>query len=297
MKQFTLIKHFLFCLLLLIFVTVGYGQKASTTKKPLIVFVTGDHEYGGESTLPIVAAELEKNYGFRTKVLKAFPDQNSEENIPGLEALKDADIAVFFLRWRRLPADQLQYIEAYLKSGKPMVGFRTTSHAFNYPKGHPLEKWNAFGEFAFNAPPGWGGVANHTHYGHESSTDVSIISAEAKNPILTGVENNFHARSWLYQVLPSYPKKGSVALLMGHPINPSPASAYDNPVVWTGVNSFGAKIFFTTLGHPDDFNQEAFQHIVINGIHWAAGKEIPQKWAGKININVPYRGIVASTIK
>jgi len=297
MKLFTSIKHFLFCMLLLVFVNVGYSQKASTNKKPLIVFVTGDHEYGGESTLPIIAADLEKNYGFRTIVLKASPDQNSEENIPGLEALKEADLAVFFLRWRRLPADQIQYIEAYLKSGKPMVGFRTTTHAFNYPKGHPLEKWNAFGEFAFNAPPGWGGVAKHTHYGHESSTDVSIISTEAKNPILTGVENNFHARSWLYQVLPSYPMKGSVALLMGHPINPSPASAYDNPVVWTGVNSFGAKIFFTTLGHPDDFNQEAFQHVVINGIHWATGKEIPKKWAGKLNINIPYRGIVASTIK
>jgi type 1 glutamine amidotransferase len=297
MKLFTSIKHFLFCMLLLVFVNVGYSQKASTNKKPLIVFVTGDHEYGGESTLPIIAADLEKNYGFRTIVLKASPDQNSEENIPGLEALKEADLAVFFLRWRRLPADQIQYIEAYLKSGKPMVGFRTTTHAFNYPKGHPLEKWNAFGEFAFNAPPGWGGVAKHTHYGHESSTDVSIISTEAKNPILTGVENNFHARSWLYQVLPSYPMKGSVALLMGHPINPSPASAYVNPVVWTGVNSYGAKIFFTTLGHPDDFNQEAFQHVVINGIHWAAGKEIPKKWAGKLNINIPYRGIVASTIK
>jgi type 1 glutamine amidotransferase len=297
MKLFTSIKHFLFCMLLLVFVNVGYSQKASTNKKPLIVFVTGDHEYGGESTLPIIAADLEKNYGFRTIVLKASPDQNSEENIPGLEALKEADLAVFFLRWRRLPADQIQYIEAYLKSGKPMVGFRTTTHAFNYPKGHPLEKWNAFGEFAFNAPPGWGGVAKHTHYGHESSTDVSIISTEAKNPILTGVENNFHARSWLYQVLPSYPMKGSVALLMGHPINPSPTSAYDNPVVWTGVNSYGAKIFFTTLGHPDDFNQEAFQHVVINGIHWAAGKEIPKKWAGKLNINIPYRGIVASTIK
>ena len=297
MKLFLSNKYFLFCLLLLLFVNAGFGQKLLTNKKPLIVFVTGDHEYGGESTLPIIAAELEKNYGFTTKVLKAFPDQNAEENIPGLEALKDADIAVFFLRWRRLPADQIQYIEAYLKSGKPLVGFRTTTHSFNYPKGHPLEKWNAFGEFAFNAPPGWGGVANHTHYGHESSTDVSIISTEAKNPILTGVENNFHARSWLYQVLPSYPIKGSVALLMGHPINPSPASAYDNPVVWTGINSFGAKIFFTTLGHPDDFNQEAFQHLVINGIHWAAGKEIPKKWAGKINMNVPYRGIVASTIK
>ncbi len=269
------------------------AQTKSSTKKPLIVFVTGDHEYSGEITMPILAAELEKSYGFRTKVLKASPDHNSEENIPGLEALKDADVAVFFLRWRRLPADQLKHIEDYLKSGKPLVGFRTTTHAFNYPKGHVLEKWNAFGEIAFNAPPGWGGNAKHTHYGHESSTNVSIIPEAAKNPILTGVSNNFHASSWLYRVLPDYPTKGSSLLLMGHAVNPD-KEAVDNPVAWTGTNSFGSKFFMTTLGHPADFDLEPFQRLVINGIHWAAGKPIPKKWAGKIEINAPYHGIQAS---
>jgi type 1 glutamine amidotransferase len=276
---------------LLLLVGFGYSQttEKSSSKKPYIVFVTGDHEYSGESTLPKIAAELEKNYGFRTKVLKAFPNHNSEENIPGLEALKEADIAVFYLRWRRLPADQVQMIEDYLKTGKPLVGFRTTTHAFKYPKGHPLEKWNAFGEMAFNTPPGWGGVANHTHYGHESSTDVTIIPEQAKNPLLTGVANNFHGRSWLYQVLPSYPIKGSTSFLMGHSVNPNTPKAYDNPVAWTGVNSYGGKFFFTTLGHPEDFDQEAFQHLVINAMHWAAGKKIPKKWAGKMDINIPYR--------
>ena len=64
-------------------------------KKPLIVFVAGDHEYGGEQTLPLLAAELEKSYNFQTKVLTSFPNQNGEKNIPGLEALKNADLAVF----------------------------------------------------------------------------------------------------------------------------------------------------------------------------------------------------------
>ena len=272
---------------------INYGCMQATAqvaaKKPFIVFVTGDHEYSGEATLPLVAAELEKNYGFRTKVLKAFPDHNSEENIPGLEVLKEADVVVFFLRWRRLPADQIQYIEDYLKTGKPVVGFRTTTHAFKYPTGHPLEKWNAFGELVFNAPPGWGGKANHTHYGHNSSTDVTIIPAAAKDPILTGVGNNFHCRSWLYQVLPDYPSNGSKTLLMGHSVNPDNPAAYDNPVAWTGENSYGAKFFFTTLGHPEDFDQEPFQHLVINALHWAAGKPIPKKWAGKMEIHVPYR--------
>src|SRR6187402_2873537 len=76
-------------------------------KQPLVVFVTGDHEYGGEETLPLIARELERHYGMRTHVLKAFPDQNAERNIPGLEALAEADLAVFFLRWRQLPKEQI----------------------------------------------------------------------------------------------------------------------------------------------------------------------------------------------
>lgn len=262
-------------------------SKKQKSKKPLVVFVTGDHEYSSEATMPLIAAELEKNYGMRTVVLKSSPDHTSEENIPGLEILKEADLAVFYLRWRRLPEDQVKYIDEYLKSGKPVMGFRTTTHAFNYPAGHPLEKWNAFGEFALGAPPGWG-KGGHTHYGHNSTTDVSVIPGQAKHPILTGVPNNFHADSWLYRVLPDYPSKGSTSLLMGKSINPDKA-AIDNPVAWTWKTAAGGKTFMTTLGHPKDFNEEGFQRLVINAVHWTLDKSVPKKWAGKIEMNVPYR--------
>lgn len=274
------------CLLLL----MTFHLQGQSNEKPLVVFVTGDHEYSGEATMPLIAAELEKNYGIRAVVLKSSPDQNAEENIPGLEILKDADLAVFFLRWRRLPADQLKYIDDYLNSGKPRMGFRTSTHSFNYPKGHELEKWNAFGERAFGAPPGWGGSANHTHYGHESTTDVSIIPAAAKHPVLTGVDKNFHVSSWLYKVLPDYPVKGTTWLLMGKSVNPN-ASAIDNPVAWTWQTQTGQRVFFTTLGHPEDFQVEAVQRLTINAIHWTLGLPVPRKWAGKIDIDVPYRGI------
>lgn len=282
-------KGTLVIMMFLLVAEAGMAQGKKTSKKPLVVFVTGDHEYSSEATMPIIAAELEKHYGFRTKVLKSYPDFKSEENIPGLEALKEADIAVFYLRWRRLPADQLKYIEDFLKTGKPMVGFRTTTHSFNYPKGHPLEQWNAFGEWAFNTPPGWGGVNRHTHYGHESSTDVTMIDSVANDPILQGVGKSFHVRSWLYQVLPKYPSNGSKALMMGHSVNPNTNKAYDNPVAWTGTNRYGARIFFTTMGHPEDFDQEPFQHLVINAMHWIAGKKIPKNWKGPMDIHVPYR--------
>lgn len=272
-------------------VGLSFTENLLAQKKPLIVFVCGDHEYSGEETLPILAKELEKNYGFNVKVLKSYPNQNAEKNILGLEILKEADLVVFYLRWRQLVPEQLAIIDEYLKSGKPIMGFRTTTHAFNFPKGHESERWNAFGEFALNAPPGWGGKAAHTHYGHNSTTDVFVIPAAKKHPILKGIAPNFHVSSWLYRVLPDYPTKGSEWLLMGKSVNPD-KMAIDNPVVWVGTNSFGAKVFTTTLGHPEDFSVEAFQRLLINAIHWELGLKVPKKWKGKIEINVPYRGMV-----
>ncbi|MFN0121035.1 MAG: ThuA domain-containing protein [Blastocatellia bacterium] len=263
--------------------------RATPAKKPHVVFVSGDHEYGSESTFPLLAAELERSYGFRATVVKSFPDENAEENIPGLEALDQADVAVLFLRWRRLPADQLRYLEKYLQSGKPLVAFRTSTHSFNYPKGHELEKWNRFAVDYLGGPPGWGG--GHYHYGHTSSTDVTVIPAQAKHPILTGVELAFHVPSWLYHVLPGYPPRDATLLLMGKSIKPEKANAMDNPVAWTWKNKAGANVFVTTLGHPDDFRVDSMQRLVINGIHWAAGKKIPKKWAGRMNIEVKYHGI------
>ena len=260
-----------------------------SSSAPQVVFVTGDHEYSGEATMPLLARELEKNYGMKVTVLKAYPDQDSETDIPGLEALAKAVLAVFFLRWRQLPASQLAHIRAYLDSGKPVMGFRTSSHSFNYPKGHDLEQWNAFGSEAFGTPPGWG-KEGHTHYGHESSTDVSIVSAAAWHPVLQGLTGPFHVRSWLYQVRPNWPPADAVCLLQGKAVNPN-KPAQENPVAWTWKNKFGGRVFFTTLGHPEDFKVEAVQRLVINGIHWSLGLPVPDPWKGTFKLDAPYHGL------
>ena len=280
------VTSLLFAMLLCCCCLGSIAQKKQDKRK-LVVFVTGDHEYSSEQTMPLIAQELEKNYGMRTIVLKSAPDHNSEENIPGLEALKDADLAVFFLRWRRLPESQLKFIDDYLKSGKPVMGFRTSTHAFNYPAGHPLVKWNEFGEFALGGPGGWG-KGGHTHYGHNSTTDVRSIPAQSKHPVLTGVPEKFHAASWLYHVLPDYPVKGTTSLLMGKAVNADKA-AVENPVAWTWTTPAGGKVFMTTLGHPHDFKEEGLQRLVINAVHWTLNKPVPKQWAGKIAIDVPYR--------
>ena len=264
---------------------------AGTNGPASIVFVTGDHEYSSERTMPLLAAALEKNFGFHTTVLYATGldgrrDESYEKNIPGLEALRTADLAVFFLRWRQLPEDQIEFIREYLDSGKPLIGFRTTSHAFNYPKGDPLAKWNAFGEFAFGTPPGWG-AGGHTHYGHDSSTDVSFATGAEGNPILLGVNKTFHVRSWLYRVLPDYPPKDAVWLLMGSAVNPD-KPAQPNPVAWTWRTKQGARSFYTSMGHPEDFQSETFQRLVVNAIFWALNRPPPQSWPGRLPIDVSY---------
>lgn len=265
--------------------SIGAGRGAA--EPPLVAFVIGDHEYSSEATLPLLAQELERNYGLRTLVLKSHPDQNAEEDIPGLERLAEADLAVFYLRWRRLPAEQVAHIDRYLRSGKPVVGFRTTTHAFNYPAGHPLASWNAFGQFALGSPPGWGN--GHTHYGHNSSTEVRVAPGAAGDPILEGVAPGFAVRSWLYHVLPNSPPADAKPLLMGRAVNPD-KPAVENPVAWTWRNQWGGRVFTTTLGHPEDFAVEPFQRLVVNGIHWALGLPTP-RWAGEVDIDVPYRGM------
>ncbi len=272
------------------FLMLAFVGAARGAEKPHVVFVCGDHEYGGEVTMPMFAAELEKNYGMRATVLTAQPDQNAEENIPGLEALAGADLAVLYLRWRRLPQEQLAHLDAYLKSGKPLMGFRTTSHAFKYPKDHPLESWNGFAADAFGAPPGWG-ADGHTHYGHQASTDVAIAPGAEKHPILLGVTGPFHVRSWLYHVVPKWPPADAERLLIGTAVEPN-KPAEPNPVAWTWKNKFGARTFFTTLGHPEDFQVEPMLRLVVNAVHWCLDRPVPDPWKGPFKMDAPYRGMV-----
>lgn len=50
-----------------------------------------------------------------------------------------------------------------------------------------------------------------------------------------------------------------------------------NPVAWTktytGKNGIPARVFFTTLGHPYDFKQEAMRKLALTGTLWSLGME------------------------
>src|SRR5579871_6140198 len=100
-----------------------------------IVLVSGDEEYRSEEALPQLGKILAKHHGFKCTVLFAIdkdgtinPDR--KDNIPGLEALKSADLMVLFTRLRNLPDEQMKFIVDYVEAGKPIVAMRTATHAF-----------------------------------------------------------------------------------------------------------------------------------------------------------------------
>ena len=246
-------------------------------EKPHAVIVVGTHHYSPEKTMPLFAAELDR-LGFETTVIN--PDWDPEKDkrgLPGIEALADADVAVFFTRFLKLNDEQLGAITSYLESGKPVVGFRTSTHGFRYPKDNPNVQWNNdFGKDALGTP-------YRIHLA--SSTNVKPVDGMEKHPILSGVE----ASSWtspgtLYL---TDLQEGAQPLLVGTGKAKRVGSVTNgfgthelkaemtDVVAWTWKNKWGGRTFTTSLGHVGDFANPNSMRVMVNGVFWAAGREVP----------------------
>src|SRR5436190_10293631 len=112
-------------LFLLWFLTIVSGVAADVTRIPTIVLISGEYEYQSTNTFPAFKRYLESNHNFRCVYL-----ERKAEEIPGLEALDTADLAILFARRMTPPEEQLNKIKSFLDSGKPLIGLRTASHAF-----------------------------------------------------------------------------------------------------------------------------------------------------------------------
>ncbi|QDT36700.1 Trehalose utilization [Stratiformator vulcanicus] len=270
----------------------------SSNDAPLIVFLTGDEEYRSEESMPMLARILKRDYGVRVEVLYALaPDgtinPTNVESIPGMEILEQADLLVLFTRFRDLPHDQFRHFLKYVDSQKPIVGFRTATHAFRFRDESSQHR-------AWNGPKmreliGQQWITHHGHFGDgkEPLTAVEPVAAKSMHPILRGVKP-FNAYSWLYHVSGGGDTLAgdSDPLVEGRSLRSKHAAEgrearypSEQPVVWTKTyNSAGdgsGRVFFTTLGHPFDFKQESMRKLALNGILWALGqeKQIPQDGA------------------
>ena len=182
---------------------VTYKGKAGAGTGKKIVLVSGDEEYRSEEALPQLGKILSQRHGFDCTVLfaqnpekKGHVDPNYVENIPGLEALADADLMILFTRFRALPDDQMQHFENYLQSGKPLIAIRTATHAFRFQD--TTHNWRHYGNFYEGEKTEWKdgfgrlvlGERWYTHHGHHKQQSTRGVIAEdaANHPIVRGLE-------------------------------------------------------------------------------------------------------------
>ena len=280
---------------------VAGGVGAGKGKK--VVLISGDEEYRSEEALSQLAKILARHHGFDCTVLYAIDpangqiNPNTNDNIPGLEKLAGADLMVIATRFRNLPDEQMAHIDAYLKAGKPVVGMRTATHAFNIPEGRTHRRWS-WDSGSENFSQGFGrqvlGETWINHHGnHGSESTRGLVVPEAKDhPILRGIaDGEIWGPTDVYGVrlpLPGDSKPLVLGqVLAGMKADSEPVSGEKNepmmPVAW--VKSYAVdggpkgRSFTTTMGAATDMVAEGTRRMLVNACYWAAGLEgkIPAK--------------------
>lgn len=137
---------------------VQYPGKSGPGHSKQVVLISGDEEYRSEETLTQLGKILALHHGFECTVLFAIDPRtgiinpNYPANIPGLAALRTADLMVIATRFRNLPDDQMREIDDYLKLGRPVLGLRTATHAFRIAA--ERRQWLHY-DYRYNGPANW----------------------------------------------------------------------------------------------------------------------------------------------
>ena len=273
---------------------VVYEGGAGPGKGKHIVFVTGDDEYRSEEGMPMLAKILAVRHGFKCTVLFAIDPQTKDitpsyqNNIPGLHHLESADLMVVFLRFRELPDAQMKHFVDYTNSGKPIVGLRTATHAFNYAKNQK----SPYSEYSYNSQDWTGGfgqqvlgdtwINHHGHHGRESTR--GILNPKFKmHPILTGVHDIWGPTD-VYGVR-NLPKSAQVLVhgqvVAGMKADDPPVQGAKNkpmmPLVWTkqhpGKSGKKARVVCTTMGASMDLESAGLRRLLINACYWGLQME------------------------
>jgi nicotinamidase-related amidase/type 1 glutamine amidotransferase len=235
----------------------GKEFRFSEDQRPTVAFVVSEDEYKTESSLPAFAAKyLGKE--FRTHFI--FGSETERNNLPGLDAIDRADVLFVSVRRRTLPPAQLERIRKFVEAGKPVIGIRTASHAFSPRAGAALQEGTA--AWATFDPDVLGG--HYTgHHGESPAVAVSLAEGASEHPLLAGVDlASLVGHGTLYRVSPL--ASSARPLLIGKIPDQSP-----EPIAWTNTNQYGGRVFYTSLGHIDDLQQESFNRLLVNALRWA----------------------------
>ena len=216
-------------------------------KKLKVLLVSGSLEYKSDESLTVLQKYLEANYAVECS--RAF--RKTDTDVPGLEGLETCDVAVFFTRRLKIDGEQLDRVKKYAAAGKPMVAIRTASHGF--------QNWLEMDKEVF------GGDYN-MHHKDGPTCKVKIADAGRDHPVLAGVKP-FDSVGSLYR---NEKLAKDVTVLMTGTIPDR-----TEPLTWVREHK-GGRVFYTSLGHPKDFEEPAFVRLIANALFWTARKEVPK---------------------
>lgn len=288
---------------------VVYEGDNGPGKGKRVVLVSGDEEYRSEEALPQLGRILSKRHGFSCTVLFAVDPKDGtinpviQNNIPGMESLKNADLMVIATRFRNLPDEQMRHIVEYLDAGKPIIAMRTATHAFKSPKD------SAYAKYSFDSTEtGWEGgfgrqilgetwINHHGRHGTQSTRGI-VVQKTKEHPIVRGCDDIWGPTD-VYVVRLPLPGD-SLPLVLGQVLDgmqpdSKPAAGKQNdpmmPVAWTrtykGAKGQTGRVFTTTMGSSVDIKSEGLRRLLVNAAYWCVG--IEDKIPPKANVDIEGR--------
>ena len=243
-------------LLALFLCSQSVGASAKTA--PLnVCLISGSAEYETHKFFPEHEKYLEERYNIEATLLQCTNIKKPGNDIPGLEALDDCDVALIYTRRLEIDGEQLERLKKYALSGRPIVAVRTASHGF--------QKFLEFDKEVL-------GGNYHGHFGGSARGDLSAptqraeVAEDAKNhPIMRGV-STIKSRYSLYE---TGPVAGDVHVLMWASI----PGKEKQPATWVREYK-GGRIFYTQLGGMQDFENATFRRMIAQALFWTARREV-----------------------
>lgn len=207
-----------------------------------LCMLSGSFEYDSEESLNIFQDYIIKEHGVDSTLLV----YGSEDDTLSLEPIEETDVLLVFTRRLNTEGEELERFQNYCVQGKPIVGVRTASHAF--------QNWLAFDKELL-------GGNYQGHYGAGPTVQVELAENAQEHPILRGIVP-FDSHGSLYKNTPI--ASDAHLLLTGR------TDEHSEPVAWTCQRE-GGRVFYTSLGHQQDFREPMFLKMLANGVLWSAG--------------------------
>ena len=209
-----------------------------------LTMLSGSFEYDSEDSLTVLRDYLAQHSPAIESQLIVY---HTEDDDLSLESLDDTDVLLVFTRRLNTNGSELECFKSYCSGGRPLVGIRTASHAY--------QNWLDFDRLVLG-----GNYAGH----YERNVVCHVEGADGvdDHPILRGVEP-FDSWGSLYRNTPI--ADDATLLLTGR------TEEHFEPVAWTRIHA-GGPVFYTSLGHQKDFWELDFLRLIENGIWWAAAE-------------------------